>query len=481
MTNATPPEQEFWRRILGENAQRIQSVDCCSSNDTSPSAVTTPASIFTLPEEILVEILHCAKHDYQGSDQVYEHFTSLIRFSHVCRVWRSIIATSMPTAWSTILVVPTESTGIVRLVELSLIRTGTTCLLNIAIDQGSQPEPPTPQQFEATIEILNLILSHADRWHTVDIALWSKSPPERIIRPPNARNLFHVRGIVLRGLEPTSRDQIWDAVNSSPELRKTSWILFVPASAPWSQLEKVDITIEDIPSLEDVLPRLINLAALTIGSSAPRGASDQQVFSGKLIPIPLLRVLHLTGSCLYPLLDRIKAPLLQELLFHPSYKLGKDIHLLSSIHTLLTPSKCHLVSLDVRHGMIDRHSILTFLHQSLAENTLNALETFILHCGPNMSDEVAQLLTVPIPEESRGQNSFSRTICLPSLRTLSWHTWIPKTHGLLGAMLESRFNHGSLKKASIRIRPAYNYKEDYSIFESLKERGFNLKYLRSLQ
>ncbi|KAF8645617.1 hypothetical protein AX16_007699 [Volvariella volvacea WC 439] len=189
-----------------------------------------------------------------------------------------------------------------------------------------QNEPlPASQELENAIEILNLILSYADRWHTVEISLRSRFPPERILQPPKARNLFRVRGIVLTGWESTSRDQIWDVVNSSPELRKATWMFFMPSSTPLSQLKEADIMTQDIQLLEDVLPRLANLTALALSSSPYEGASSQQTFSGKLISLPLLRVLRLLGSC-HHLLDRIEAPSLQKPEVYPSHRLETRIN-----------------------------------------------------------------------------------------------------------------------------------------------------------
>ncbi|KAF8642956.1 hypothetical protein AX16_009296 [Volvariella volvacea WC 439] len=342
----------------------------------------------------------------------------------------------MPTAWSTISIQSPKSPGLVQLVELSLIRTGDTCPLNLSISQYGTS--PSSQEIELVVEILNLYISYADRWHTIHINVGSKVGAGRVSSLPIPRNLVFVQGITLNEWKQAAQDQIWEAINSSPRLRRARWENVIPKSTPWSQLEQVDIMVNLIQPLGDVLPRLTNLTSLNMRCGGFTGLVPQ-AFTTKLISIPALQVLHLTGFHIYPILDRLVTPRLRELSIHPNYVRETHTDPFPSIHAFLTHSNCHLVKLKNSDPNIDSNSTLAFLRQSLAANTLDDLRTFNLHGSPSAPDEVARLLTIPIPdEEGQGLQSISQMIFLLFLQYLSWNSWAPNTAGLLGAMLKSR-------------------------------------------
>ncbi|KAF8645620.1 hypothetical protein AX16_007702 [Volvariella volvacea WC 439] len=383
----------------------------------------------------------------------------------------------MPTAWSTILIRSPKSASIVRLAELYLIRTGETCPLKLSITQGSQyNSPPSPQEIEVLVDILNMFISYADRWHTIQIKLRSKFPQGRLLSLSTPQNLVYVRGIYLGEWEQAAQDQVWEAINNSPHLRRVQWINFIPESTPWSQLENVNVMVRYIRPLADLLPRLTNVTSLSMqcGYFPALGPQD---FTTELITIPALRLLHLTGYHIYPVLNRIMTPRLQELDIRPSYVRNAYTNPFPSIHTLLTRSNCHLLSLKLRDARVGHSSLLTFLHQSLGANTLTKLETFVLDACPSISDKVIRLLTIPIPDEDiQYPLSLSGMICLPSLRRLSWSIWAPNTAGLLGTMFESRFNHGSLQEASVVLQKDYCHEDDTLTLKYLKERGWNVNW-----
>ncbi|KAF8645605.1 hypothetical protein AX16_007687 [Volvariella volvacea WC 439] len=408
-------EQQFWGNIFQLDNPLLPAAyrHSAESIDGAPSpAITT--YIFTVPEDVLVEIFHLTRPEYNDPSQFYSYFSSLLSLSHVCRTWRNTISLNMPTAWSKILIRLPKSTGIVRLAELSLIRTGDTCPLNLSITPGFQYSPPlSSQEVELVIEVFNLFISYADRWHTIQIKFRYMFPPGRILSLPIPRNLVFVRGIMLWEWEQAAQDQIWEAINSSLRLRRVHWENVIPRSTPWSQLENVRIAVDYIQPLKDVLPRFTNLTSLSMRCGDFTGFHPQD-FTTELITIPALRVLDLDGFHINPVLDRIVAPRLQELDIYNNYAREAHPDLFPSIHTFLTQSNCHLRTLSIRDPGTDYNSLLIFLRQSLTTNTLSSLEDCHLYMGPCIADEVIRLLTIPILDEHiHGLSSLSHMICLP--------------------------------------------------------------------
>ncbi|KAF8638365.1 hypothetical protein AX16_010512, partial [Volvariella volvacea WC 439] len=454
--------REFWRKIMGSDEPHSESegnlahsefpmydISIEASNHSPTIRILNPtriqatipsvttASIVTLPVEVLMSIFEAVLGEY---DYSVIGIAKPTRLSQVCCAWRSVVIGRMPKAWSTINI--QFQKGIVQLVELWLIRTGDSCPLELTLRTERD-----------TLAILRLLLPYSDRWHRIWFRLTPECEPAFSLATPS--NLVAV--FELSTHDRAVKDRFWGVVNRSKQLRQVFWEGIIPQSTPWAQIEDVDVGCDSIQILQNVLPQLTRLTTLyaRIYQSDPPQNNPP-------IKLPLLCTLHIIGPYAITLLDCILAPSLKDLhvdLSHRHRRRAGEVHL-PSVTRFLERSACSLevLSLDVYDDMDELH-LPEFLLRS--RHNTKALKELCLMCK-NPPDDAILLLGTPAPPHMQ---------LLPSLESFYLRGGFPRTDGLLGSMIRSRFLHGSLRSVYLNIYRKDAHGQDVLMLESLKEGG----------
>ncbi|KAF8660979.1 hypothetical protein AX16_001501 [Volvariella volvacea WC 439] len=380
----------------------------------------------------------------------------------------------MPVAWSTIQIFQAQRVETVRLVELWLIRTGTTCLLDLSF---SQAHHALQRDLQPAVDIINLFISHSDRWRTISIFLDARFPRAPFLRLRNPENLVSVSALNLQGWDEYSLQLIWDEINQSKELRRVTWWYFIPQLTPWSQIEEIRLSYNALGPLVLILNRLTRLRSLFVTIRSTKNEIGLPV-GGAAIRLSSLCTLHFSGQGIITLLERIVAPLLQHLHVEHQFSphLGSYRDPLPYISQFLLRSKCSLTTLSITDYSPTQNSnnLLEFLRRS--GEHLHSVHTLVLQY-PEIPEEFLALLTIPTPTdaENSGNSSTTQTVYIPNLQLLDMK--ISNSNGL-GAMIQSRFRYGSLQTANlvIALQDAF---DDVLILKSLKEEGRDVKWLAS--
>jgi hypothetical protein len=187
-----------------------------------------------LPADLLGDIfIFCLPERWQ--DRRFEGSIAPLLLTKICRHWRAA-AVSTARLWSSF-VYESQSPSDVALTKLWLTR-GINCAMNIRIAQ-----PFVDLQYgTCVVQVLNLLVSHSERWREVDIFLqsWMLSAVATV-----KDRLPLLQTLTIDGRGPFD-DQLIDGFESAPMLRGLR--LSLPNSNgprllnfPWAQLDKLAV------------------------------------------------------------------------------------------------------------------------------------------------------------------------------------------------------------------------------------------------
>jgi len=236
-----------------------------------PNTSVSPPPISSLPPELLGEIFqHYVDEDESSLDRPNPWVSALttvtagtvnpIVLGHVCSHWRTI-SLSMPTLWSS-LAIHRPNLSHVPVVRVWLERSGS-CPLNLFISHGVDGDVT---QHVATQDILALFVKYSHRWRSIGFVFQDRPPSsygELLKLPPGVMSALESAHVDLPSWSNADADKLWDAIYSSPSLRRVDWGARYKFSAstlstnlngvPWTQLTHMTMQGVDDLSVDEFL------------------------------------------------------------------------------------------------------------------------------------------------------------------------------------------------------------------------------------
>ncbi|KAF8661430.1 hypothetical protein AX16_001348 [Volvariella volvacea WC 439] len=456
-------ERKFWDKHL---LTKIQDADLQQENGKIPVYNGSPLRGECFPVELLEKVFQeyiSLRRDIQSAHR------KMITLAGVCRYWKAVLL-SQPVFWSYICVTsffPTQrNPGLIPLVELWLIRSGSTTPLSLTIARVTN--------HDRVNQIMDLLLAQVHRWKSVRFIFSDRHPNQCLcdITKGTAEILEDVY-LSASNWPQSFLLRIWGALGSSPALRKAIFprSLPIPTSLlPWHQLTYLTLP-GGLPCkvLYSILKNCHCVEQLDI--PFPHGIVEQASDS---IVLPCLRKLGLfVGPGTSPALVNLKAPVLDS--FNLPFSFGPHpLYCLTDADDFLSRSQCSLQTLHISCAFTreDTDTLIPFLN---SKNLMQLREVTLSGLLESAMESLLQALIV----QAQGQSK--SPILLPSLSKLTLGLGEKTTtlaDGLVGEMLMSRMNTGNgLKEAYITVaRAQHGFVRDKEMAGVLREMGLILVY-----
>ncbi|KAF8661418.1 hypothetical protein AX16_001336 [Volvariella volvacea WC 439] len=419
----------------------------------------------TLPIELLEEIFQEYIEDTPSTEirSVHLNLTSL---AHICHHWRTILL-SQPKFWSRICL-DHLSPSLILLVELWLIRSGSTTPLKISLNfTRANDDKLNPQ-------IMSLLVGEAHRWRSIDFYFKGEHPPDAFhnMEKGSAPVLQDVR-LEAESWPQESLTRIWVALGSSPSLR-TARISHLPSMSPsllpWHQLVSLRVPegvqcqtlfsiLKDCPRLEELMLRY------------PKGNMEQMTDT---ITLPRLKCLWFLVKRGTPqVITKLIAPMLETFILSFPSGIGDHTEQLSHTDDFLQRSKCSLLSLRI-HGAFRRTRADPLIPFLRSPNLVHLKRINLARLRTDSAEKLLRFLTVPPFGEDE-----KPAILWPSLNKVVLNLLDRKQElvdGLVGEMLASR--KSKLKEVCIHVsRAQHGFVRDKEVVDELRKSGLHIDHV----
>ncbi|KAJ8095047.1 hypothetical protein PM082_010265 [Marasmius tenuissimus] len=449
------------------NIDRDDKVTVAQHHEGSMEEDAPPASINTIPVEILTEIFGY----FLPKGNVLDPSVSpLVTFVSVCRHWRHA-SLNTPYLWSTIRMYNPRPSRIQMLHQW--LERSKTCPLSLMLEItpfSSEDRAEWQVLVKTMEEILFILIRYLHRWRSVDIRvdefpIHRKSPLLMFPRCPRAAPLLErvsIRDIGSFTLD--AGESLWKTIGGYQSVRRVAWRTGVDGPracltelVAWNHITHLSshfVLSDEFLDLLSRLQALEDLHILALGESSSPSTARRRICLPRLGRFSILSSTHPVTSSF---LDHIALPQLKSL------RLG-ELHSGDPWISMLHHSSCQVKTFALR-GRSASNEGLTQLLSCPAMGRLKELSV-VLRCN---ADGLLKFLTCS-----------SEVPRLPFLCKMNMSLG-GFTNGLLSGMLNSRLLStpsvlAQLDLILVSARACGDIRADMCFLKQLRESGFDVTY-----
>ncbi|KAK7063878.1 hypothetical protein R3P38DRAFT_15969 [Favolaschia claudopus] len=303
--------------------------------------------IYSLPYELLAQIMLLAMLPPAREHRPYPVASWLFVLCHVCSLWRQV-AFNTPRLW-TIDTFPIYLRGNLE-EEENAVDYFPSSAASAMFLQHSTLLPIRVYLFQSremytklTVDSMAKLLSAAPRWQTLEIvwaAGWEEFNSKDLARMPPVI-LASLEDLILQSVGPEMWQDQLDIFLSAPRLRRVTFEGKDIPPLPWSQLTRLSLNHDSPQPCLDIIVHCVNIIHLSVTTKQWAHLADPNSYASATSGLlPRLEVLDMrlglwsSGDHLNPFLETLKLPALKSLslALRPPY--GED----NSSVSWLTPS-----------------------------------------------------------------------------------------------------------------------------------------------